>query len=94
MEWLRKSKKLLLGGLTGSYITLFVPPMPIGLGGEYFTLEELSWQASSKVEPDDTAEWSFQWVNSRGFVLQRESSGRKPYTTSLKRAVYRRIIEE
>ena len=94
MEWLRKSKRMLLGGLTGSFITLFVPPMPTGFSGEYFTLEELSWQASPTIETHDTAEWSFQWVSSKGFILQKGNRNRQAHAATLKRAVYRRIIDE
>ncbi|MBN1306664.1 MAG: hypothetical protein JXA18_02015 [Chitinispirillaceae bacterium] len=93
MEVLRKSKRLLLGGLTGSFLTLFGPVTPIGLSGEYFTLEELSWQTARRVEGSKDAPWTFVWVNSRGFVLQRKHRNGSPQPAPMRHAVYRRIID-
>ena len=94
MELLRKSKRVLLGGLTGSFITLFAPVTPIGLSGEYFYLEELCWQTAPRIERDKNARWAFVWVNARGFVLQRKHLNASPQPTPLRRAVYRRIIDK
>ncbi|MBN1575875.1 MAG: hypothetical protein JW913_04940 [Chitinispirillaceae bacterium] len=94
MELILKSKRLLLGGLTGSFITLFGPVTPIGLNGEYFTLEELSWQTARQAESNDDATRAFVWVNSKGFVLQRKHGNGSPQTAPLRRAVYRRVIDK
>lgn len=93
MEWLRKSKKLLLGGLTGSFVTFFGPVAPPMLTGQYFTMEELAWQKPEPVEAVNSPVWAFQWVNSRGYVLKKVENNGRTDRTALKRAVYRILID-
>lgn len=91
MELLRRSKKILFGGLAGSFITLSGPVSPIGFNQETYTLEDLSFQSDWKQQETKGMMWNFQWIPDHGFVLQRSDSHNKRQNTDISKAVFRML---
>jgi len=90
MELLRKSKKILFGGLAGSFITLSGPVSPIGFNQETYTIEELSYQSDWNQSQNKNLLWDFQWTPQHGFILQR-STPEKQQSTAIRKAVFRML---
>jgi hypothetical protein len=91
MELLRKSKKLLLGGLAGSFITLSGPVSPIGFNEESYTLEDLAYQSDWNRSRTTQSHWDFQWMYPKGFVLQRDRGSTSSYNPTIRKAVFRML---
>ena len=93
MKLLNEFKKKLFGNLALGFVTLFIPISPIGLTGTYYTLEELSFQNSSKKAETGKGHWHFKWVHPKGFVLQRSDNSEKRGHIPLQHAVYRTVVD-
>ena len=93
MEFFRKSKKIILGGLTGGFITMFGPVTPIGIPEKYYTLEELSYQATVPKQHETTTQWTFQWIYPKGFTLREKTVSNNSGPIYLRQAVYRSVID-
>lgn len=89
MELLRRSKKLLIGGLAGSFITLLGPVSPIDFNEQSYTLEELAYQSDWKKNCTTQSHWNFQWTYPKGFVLQQGHGSTVKHNPAIRKAVFR-----
>lgn len=92
MKYLKHIKKFLMGGLTGSVITMFGPVTPMDIPEKFYTLEELSYQKTVPEQRKQSGEWTFTWVRSKGFILKQKSHINKKQSVPIHHAVYRSII--
>ena len=93
MQRLARLRKFLTGTVTGSYIAVFNPFIPMGMTQECYTLEELAYQDSRDIQRSTEQGWSFQWVSERGFVLAPNRDGHRGLqTVGLRRAVFRSVV--
>ena len=89
MKFFRTLKSDILGGLTGSFLTLVGPVTPLGITGNLYTLEELAYQTSQESPRTGNGQWTFEWIDRKGFILQNKPSLSGKTPVHLRRAVYR-----